>query len=98
MDGSAQPPRDGSNGGKPSSGPKGPALAREPMIAVPPDVLARYKARVLDPSTAVKVAGQGEVRTTVYLSDKLIVGGAADEDTRVALTEAAKSKGLVLVP
>src|SRR3954451_1809744 len=87
------------NGGGEGPGPgRSAPLSNDPVVVVPPEVLAKYKARVLDPSTAVKVAGQGEVRSTLYLSDKLIVGGAANEDTRQALTQAAESKGLVLVP
>jgi hypothetical protein len=73
-------------------------IAAEPVIAVPPDVLQRYNARVLDPAQAAKVAGQPLVRSTVYLADKLLVSGAASDDTRGLLAKVAAGKGLALVP
>jgi serine protease len=89
-----------------SSRPTEPAVARpirtpissDPVIAVPAWLLARYNARVLDPATAVKTAGQNPIRPTVYLGDKLLVSGVAGNATRDALTKAAASKGLTLVP
>jgi subtilisin family serine protease len=73
-----------------------PAVASDPVISVPPEVLARYNARVLDPATATKVAGQRRVRSTVYIGDQLLVSGAADDSTFEMLMKAAQSKGLTL--
>jgi hypothetical protein len=60
-------------------------------------VLARYNARVLDPSTAVRVPGQPQIRTTIYVGDRLIVSGMATDATKGTLQEAAKRNGLQIV-
>jgi hypothetical protein len=73
-------------------------VAADPVLAVPPQVLARYNARVLDAATALRVAGQPPVRPTVYLPDRLLVSGAADDETREHLTQAAVERGLTVVP
>ena len=73
------------------------AVRREPLLAPPADVLQRYNARVLDPTTAMVVAGQAPIRPTVYIADRLIVSGQADQSTRGALQEAARRLGLALV-
>src|SRR3954465_10205993 len=98
MDVPKEPAKEGTAGSRPAPGRPTYTPVADPVLAVPPPILSRYGARILDPATAVKVAGQGEVRSTVYISDKLIVGGAANDDTREALTRAAESKGLTLVP
>jgi hypothetical protein len=70
----------------------------EPLIAVPPEVLARYNARILDPSSAMKVAGQPEFRSTVYIGDKMVVSGAATQLSRDLLTQAASQLHLDIRP
>jgi subtilisin family serine protease len=72
-------------------------VSPEPLVAVPSDVLVRYNARVLDPTTAMQVAGQRPIRPTVYVADRLIVSSASDADVRGALEEAARRFGLQLV-
>jgi hypothetical protein len=72
-------------------------VRREPVLSPPADVLQRYNARVLDPTTAMVVAGQAPIRPTVYIADRLIVSGRADQTTRGALQEAARRLGLALV-
>jgi Subtilase family len=106
MDVPQQPPA----GEKPGQ-PAGPVLRRplnelppltpvssDPVISVPAAVLARYNARVLDPSTAVRVAGEPAIRPTVFLADKLLVSGQAAFDTRDALTKAAEDNHLLIKP
>lgn len=72
-------------------------ISDEPVIVVPPDVLARYNARILDPTAAPKVAEQA-VRSTVYIADKLIVNGATPDLARSALTDVANTLNLRLEP
>jgi hypothetical protein len=74
-----------------------PALDDEPVIAVPPEVLARYNARVLDPTSVPQVAEQ-TVRSTIYIGDQLIVGGAATFDARSTLTDVATELHLSIEP
>ena len=85
----------------PVRGPRPGAASRVPMhdpqIDPPPEVLARYRARVLDPTTATLLPGQPPVRGTVYVADRLLVSGAADQKARAALEEAARRFGLTLV-
>jgi subtilisin family serine protease len=81
--------------GKPSS--SRPRLRGEPAIVPPPDVLQRYNARVLDPTTAMVVAGQAPIRPTVYIGNRLIVSGETDQNTQGALQEAARRFGLALI-
>jgi hypothetical protein len=73
-------------------------ISSDPVIVVPPAVLARYNARVLDPANAVKVTKQPAVRSTVYIADKLLVSGAASDEGRDQLTRAAESKFLTVQP
>ncbi|MEP7178730.1 MAG: S8/S53 family peptidase [Pseudonocardiales bacterium] len=72
-------------------------LGREPLLAPSAEVLVRYNARVLDPSTAVRVPGQPPIRPTVYIGDRLIVSGMATDATRGTLADAAKRNGLQIV-
>jgi hypothetical protein len=44
---------------------KSPAVRHEPVLAPPAEVLASYHAKVLDPTTAMVVAGQRPIRPTV---------------------------------
>jgi subtilisin family serine protease len=73
-------------------------LGREPVLDVPVDVLERYDARVLDPTTAVRVPGQPPIRPTVYLSDRLLVSGAASDLTLETLTSTATEHGFRVEP
>ncbi len=73
-------------------------LSDDPVISVPADILVRYNARVLDPATAAKVADQPAPRPTVYLADRLVVSGTADNLTRDDINAAAAEKQLRLVP
>jgi subtilisin family serine protease len=77
---------------------RNPPFERDPNLQVPPALLGRYNARVLDPSTAVQVPGQPQAMPTVYLADRLLVHGVADTVARDALTEAAAQHGLALQP
>lgn len=72
-------------------------IRREPVLTPPADILQRYNARVLDPTTATVVAGQPPVRPTIYIADHLIVSGAADSTTQGALAEAARRLGYALI-
>src|SRR3954453_23581817 len=51
--------------------------AADPVLSVPPQILARYNARVLDAATAWKVAGRPRLRPTVYLADRLLAAPSA---------------------
>ena len=82
------------------SAPRTPASPLPPprrLPSVPQDVLHRFGARVLDPSTAVRVPGQPPYRSTVYVADRLIINGDADDATRAALAQAAEQNGVRLV-
>ncbi len=68
-----------------------------PVIDVPQDVLNRYRAKILDPTTAVQLPGQPRPMSTVYLSDQLIVSGLATPDTHATLAEAARRFGLNVI-
>ena len=48
-------------------------LPPEPLLMPSPDILYRYNARVLDPSTAITLPGQPRLRTTTYFADRLLV-------------------------
>jgi subtilisin family serine protease len=72
-------------------------VRREPVLAPPNEILQRYNARVLDPTTAMVIAGQAPIRPTVYIGDRLIVSGAADQSTQGALAEAARRLGYALI-
>jgi hypothetical protein len=74
-----------------------PPIQNDPLLIVTPEVLARHNARVLDPTTAVLVAGQSPIQTTVYIGNKLIVSGRADAATLDALDQAAAANGVVVV-
>lgn len=70
----------------------------DPVVAVAPEVLARYNARILDPATARRVADHDDFRSTVYIADKLLISGAARQFARTALDTAAKTLHLELHP
>ena len=59
-------PRRHRNGASPSDSAPG-------LITLPPEVLQRHGARVLDPETAVAVAGFRPPRSTVYRARTLLV-------------------------
>jgi hypothetical protein len=58
----------------------------------PPWVLARHKARVLDPTTAVTVAGVRPVRPTVYVASRLLLSPQAEHRQALALLEATSER------
>lgn len=57
-------------------------------IAIPPEVLARHRARVLDPATAVRPATGGRPYSTVYRADTMLVPAA---DVRQLLADPENS-------
>ncbi len=75
-----------------------PDLQQDPLILIPPDVLSRHNARLLDPATAVQVAGQTPIRSTVYIADKLIISPHPANQARAVLESAAMDLGLVIAP
>jgi Subtilase family len=90
-----QPNNDSSRGSTPPL--RGPRLPDGPTPYVSPSAMSRYNARVLDPSTAVVLRGQGPLRSTVYVGDRLLVSAQSDATTRSKLEEAAKANKLILV-
>src|SRR5215831_567782 len=67
----------------------------DPVIVLSPTVLERYNARVLDPSTSIRVVGQEKLRSTVYIAHQLLVtDGVRDEFARTALEQVASDNGL----
>lgn len=84
--------------GNGSPPPGGMPLTRNPVLAPHPRTLARYNARVLDPGAAAQVSGQSRLLPTVYVADRLIVSGLAEDALRDELTAVAADKGLRLVP
>jgi hypothetical protein len=93
MDAPQEPTRGRSEKPNPPRAP----LGREPLLAPSADVVVRYNARVLDPSTAVRVPGQPPIRPTIYVGDRLIVSGMASDATKGTLQDAAKRNGLQVV-
>jgi hypothetical protein len=93
MDAPEEPFRGKAAQDNPPRGPRG----REPLLTPAAEVLVRYNARVLDPTTAVRVPGQPPVRPTVYIGDRLIVSGSVTDEARSALQEAARRNGLQFV-
>src|SRR3954451_22146980 len=78
---------------------RSPAAYEEPVVVIPPSVLERYNARVLDPATSTRVVGQDNLRSTVYIADQLlIIGGVRDEAARKTLNDAANELGLEFRP
>jgi len=75
---------------------RAPRTTSYPVIRVPDRILQRYRARVLDPMTAVQLPDQAPPAPTVYISDQLIVSGLATHDSYNALAEAARRHGLHL--
>jgi hypothetical protein len=76
--------------------PRSPLPRKQHALQVPDALLRRYNARVLDPSTAVQVAGQTPIRSTVYVADRLIVS-SPEVRLRGALDQAAQSLGVRVV-
>jgi subtilisin family serine protease len=70
---------------------------RKHVLQVPDDILHRYNARVLDPSTAERIPGQPPVRSTVYVANQLIISGDASADALQKLDDVAAAKGLRVV-
>ncbi|HEU0086685.1 MAG TPA: S8/S53 family peptidase [Pseudonocardiaceae bacterium] len=66
---------------------------------LPPEVLARHNARVLNPVTAARLPGSPPPRSTVYVADRLLVPAEAmDSPAFEMLREHASSAGLAVVP
>jgi Subtilase family len=71
-------------------------IGREPVLVPPLEVLLRYKARLLDPLTAVLLPHQ-RVWPTVYLADRLLVTADPENSaTWDTLAAAAQAHGLWL--
>ncbi|MGH3232431.1 MAG: S8 family peptidase [Streptosporangiaceae bacterium] len=69
------------------------------LITLPPEVLQRHGARVLDPETAVAVAGYRPPRSTVYRARTLLVPLELQQDPTVGLINAAlRGVGMKLLP
>ena len=73
-------------------------LSLDPTIFIPPEILQRHNARILDPTTTPMVDGQPPFRPTVYIADRLMVSGAAEFAARTSLDQAADLLGLELQP
>lgn len=69
-------------------------IHRRPRIDVPPDVLRRHGARLLDPDFAVTLPGQEPPEPTVYLPGVIKVTGlpGGSADARLAAVNAAAGK------
>ena len=80
----------------------GPWARRDFVVAdvdpppISPELLLRHGAKMLDPLTALRVPGQGELRPTAYIADRLLILANAADDTRDALGSVAKELGLRL--
>src|SRR4051812_35487714 len=78
---------------------RSPASYEDPVIVLSPSVLARYNARVLDPATSIRVVGQENLRSTVYIADQLLItGGVRDDDARKSLNTLVDERGLQFRP
>ena len=97
MDSSDHPAnRDSAN---PRSNRGQPAVGREPMLLPSPDVLLRYNARVLDPTTAWRRFPDEVIRPTVYVGNRLLLRNVVPGSGRFqALEDAAAAHGLSVVP
>jgi subtilisin family serine protease len=73
-------------------------IAEDPVIDIAPELLARYNARILDPTAAKRVSDQEQIRSTIYLAGKLLVSGAARTEARESLDAAAGDLSLRLEP
>jgi hypothetical protein len=64
------------------------------ILDPPPYVLTRHGAAVLDPAVALRLPGQGEVRSTVYARSKLLIRAELlTDETFAAISEAAERMG-----
>src|SRR4051794_29839518 len=81
MPGQAAPAPEPTSPAPDATKPRQRGVALEPMFALPSDVLRRYNAKVLDPSTAKQLKGQRPVRPTVYVADHLLVSPRTDPTT-----------------
>jgi hypothetical protein len=77
----------------------GPWARRQFVVAdvdpppISPEVLLRHGAKMLDPLTALRVPGQGELRPTAYIADRLLILANAS-DSRGVINEVAAELGL----
>jgi len=70
-------------------------LPPEPSLDVPPWVLARHGARVLDPVTALRRPGEDAPRSTIYLQNRLVgQGHEASQRAAMPLKRAVRELGL----
>ncbi len=70
-------------------------LPPEPSLEVPPWVLARHGARVLDPVTALRRPGEDAPRSTIYLQNRLVgQGHEASQRAAMPLKRAVRGLGL----
>lgn len=70
-------------------------LPPEPSLDVPPWVLPRHGARVLDPVTALRRPGEDAPRSTIYLQNRLVgQGHEASERAAMPLQRAVRGLGL----
>jgi hypothetical protein len=70
-------------------------LPPEPSLEVPPWVLARHGARVLDPVTALRRPGEEAPRSTIYLQNRLVgQGHEASQRAAIPLKRAVRGLGL----
>src|ERR1700712_3831450 len=70
-------------------------LPPEPSLEVPPWVLARHGARVLDPVTALRRPGEDAPRATIYLQNRLVgQGHEASQRAAMPLKRAVRGLGL----
>ncbi|MBZ2198374.1 S8/S53 family peptidase [Occultella gossypii] len=72
-------------------------LVSEPPIGLPNASWERYRARVLDPSSAVQRAEEVALHPTVYSVDSVLIRGGAVEGALKALGSIARELGLGLV-
>jgi hypothetical protein len=66
----------------------------DPVISVPPEILARYNARVLEPSTSAKVRNGSPTRSTVYIADTLLMREPITDAENTPLGDALADAGL----
>ncbi len=102
------PPTDSARTREPINGPDDPRLPAPTSpppgdidpLPLDPALLTRYHAKLLDPTTALQLPGQPELRSTVYVSDQILVSVDPADDALVAaaLVKAAGGQGLIVVP
>lgn len=89
---SENPPPNGKPDGNRPTGPEQPRYIDPPVP--PPDLLRRYRARVLEPASVLTRRGETELEPTVYVSDSLLIPDRSwrDLELRRMLDEAAAKR------